>query len=137
MMSQFFCSVASTMSGAADTRPSKRTRLSGDPSSEKKQDSSLPSRLSSTAKPQAPFKQAPEFWFDDGNIILVAWPRRVAFRIYRGLLASQSTIFSDMFASSSSNAEETFQGCPVVQLSDSHHDLSHLLGVLLPKSRIQ
>ena len=115
---------------------SKRTRISGNRSSEQTQDSSLPSRSSSTAK--SPFKQATEFWFDDGNsTTIVASPQRVAFRIYRGLLASQSTIFSDVFASSSSSAEETFQGCLVVQLSDSHHDLSHLLRVLLPKSCTQ
>ncbi|PIL26470.1 hypothetical protein GSI_12228 [Ganoderma sinense ZZ0214-1] len=117
------------MSDATDTRPTKRTRLSGDPPPDRGKDSSR-----SSSKPQ--FKPAAEFWFDDGNVILVASPRRVGFRIYRGLLASQSTIFSDMFASSSASPEETFQGCPVVQLSDSYHDLSHLLRVLLPKSRI-
>ncbi|KAI1795288.1 hypothetical protein LXA43DRAFT_882184, partial [Ganoderma leucocontextum] len=70
----------------------------------------------------------PEIWFDDGNIVLVA--HKTAFRIYGGLLAGQSTVFSDMFASSS--PDETFEGCPVVHLSDSPPDLVHLLRVLLP-----
>ncbi|KAI1795311.1 hypothetical protein LXA43DRAFT_37645 [Ganoderma leucocontextum] len=113
------------MSDATDTRPAKRTRLSDDPSSSS-------SSSSSTSKSQ--FNRHAEFWFDDGNIVLVA--RSVAFRIYRGLLASQSTVFSDMFASSSSSADETFEGCPIVQLSESPQDLAHLLRVLLPKSRI-
>ena len=76
-----------------------------------------------------------DIWFSDGNIVLVA--RETAFRIYRRLLAGQSTVFSDMFASSTSSPDETFDGCPVVHLSDSPHDLAHLLRVLLPKSHIQ
>ena len=71
-------------------------------------------------------------WFDDGNIVLVASDSEIAFRIYRGLLAAQSTVFSDMFASSTSSPDETFDGCPVVYLSDSPYDLAHLLRVLLP-----
>ena len=121
------------MSDAPDTRPAKRTRLSGDPQDSTAGSSSESSDSPTTIKPR--FKQHAEFWFDDGNIVLVA--RRVAFRIYRGLLASQSTVFSDMFASSSSSADETFEGCPVVQLTDSPCDLAHLLRALLPKSRIQ
>ncbi|KAI1795318.1 hypothetical protein LXA43DRAFT_1178791 [Ganoderma leucocontextum] len=35
-----------------------------------------------------------QFWFDDGNIILVV--QHNGFRIYRGLLAEQSTIFAEM-----------------------------------------
>ena len=39
----------------------------------------------------------PEFWLDDGNLILVA-SQETAFRIYTGLLASQSEVFANMFA---------------------------------------
>ncbi|KAI1795300.1 hypothetical protein LXA43DRAFT_992275, partial [Ganoderma leucocontextum] len=76
----------------------------------------------------------PDFWFDDGTIVLIA--QQTGFRIYRGLLASQSTIFADMLAASSSSSDEILDGCPVVQLTDSPHDLAHLLGVLLPTSPI-
>ncbi|KAI1786292.1 hypothetical protein LXA43DRAFT_952775 [Ganoderma leucocontextum] len=80
------------------------------------------------------FDRHAEFWFEDGNIILVA--RDTGFRIYRGLLASQSAVFSDMFASSNSQTNETFEGCPTVPLSDSPEDLTHLLRVLIPKNHI-
>ena len=107
-----------------DTRPLKRTRLSDD--EDDLPGSSLPHSLGD-------LKHHDEFWFEDGNLILVA--RGVGFRIYRGLLASQSSIFADMFAASSANAKELFDGCPVVHMSDSPSDLAHLLRVLLPKSQ--
>ncbi|KAI1795320.1 hypothetical protein LXA43DRAFT_1090970 [Ganoderma leucocontextum] len=114
-----------------ETRPSKRTRLSADdPADSHHPPGSSSTSSSGSRKPQ----RHPEIWFDDGNIVLVA--RETAFRIYRGLLAGQSTVFSDMFVSSTSSPDETFDGCPVVHLSDSPHDLAHLLRVLLPQSRI-
>ena len=78
-------------------------------------------------------KQRSEFWFDDGNLVLVAGD--TAFRIYRGLLAVQSRVFENMFVSASSSNDELLDGCPVVQLSDSPEDLVHLFRVLLPTSR--
>ena len=77
--------------------------------------------------------KSPTLWFDDGNIVLVA--RNTAFRIYRGLIASQSTVFSDMLVSSCASADETFDGCPTVQLSDSPEDLTHFLRALVPCSQ--
>ncbi len=93
-------------------------------------DASTPSTLSISD-----IKHHPDFWFDDGSIVLVT--RNTGFRVYRGLLASQSTVFADMLAASSSSSDEILDGCPVVQLTDSPHDLAHLLGVLLPTSPIQ
>ena len=71
-----------------------------------------------------------EFWLDDGNVVLVA--QTVAFRMYRGLLAAQSTVFADMFASSTHKADEMIEGCPVVRVSDSPEDLAQLFRVILP-----
>ncbi|OJT09460.1 hypothetical protein TRAPUB_14063 [Trametes pubescens] len=82
-----------------------------------------------------------EFWFRDGNIVLVA--RDVDFRVYKGILADQSPVFDDMFSfpqpapftpprlelASSSNTD----ACPFVHLSDSPEDLRHLLRVCMPK----
>ena len=103
-----------------DRRPAKRTR----PSSQGAQGG---------LQPPAALKHHEEFWLDDGNIILVA--QDVAFRIYRCLLAAQSTVFADMFASASPSSDECMDGCPVVHVSDSSEDLAHLLRVLLPGSR--
>ena len=74
-----------------------------------------------------------EFWIKDGNLILVA--KDVAFRVYRGLLAEQSTVFANMAEAASEDFFKVFEGHPVVHLSDSPQDLVHLLRILLPKSR--
>ena len=78
-------------------------------------------------------KHDEEFWLEDGNIILIS--RSTAFRIYRGLLAEQSSVFADMFTASSSKPDESYEGCPVIHLSESPEDLRHFLRVLLPKSQ--
>ncbi|EIW56922.1 uncharacterized protein TRAVEDRAFT_81124, partial [Trametes versicolor FP-101664 SS1] len=78
-----------------------------------------------------------EFWYSDGNIILVA--RDVEFRVYKGLLADHSLVFRDMFslpqphATSSSTAALAEVPCPVVHLSDSPEDLRHVLRVYMPR----
>ncbi|KAI0790047.1 hypothetical protein C8Q75DRAFT_806691 [Abortiporus biennis] len=51
-----------------------------------------------------------EFWFDDGNIVLVA--RNTSFRVHKGFLRRQSPVFND------------------IQLSDSREDIHHMLSVL-------
>ena len=86
----------------------------------------------SAASPDV-IKQSDEFWIPDGNIVLVAGG--TAFRVYKGLLTLQSTVFADLFASSSPRAEESYDGCPLIRLMDSPQDLAHLLRVLLPTSR--
>ena len=73
-----------------------------------------------------------EFWLEDGNIVLIA--RDVGFRIYRGLLVAQSTVFADMFGSPNSTADEYYDDCPVVRLSDSPEDLRYFLRVLIPSA---
>nr|VWP02334.1 Xanthomonas outer protein J [Ganoderma boninense] len=98
-------------------RPSKRSRTVAD----------------ADEPAHVPLKHHEEFWLDDGNVVLVAGT--VGFRIYRGLLVAQSTVFNDMFASSSPHSDETIDGCPVVHVSDSPEDLAHLLRVLLPTTQ--
>ncbi|TFK83460.1 hypothetical protein K466DRAFT_498434 [Polyporus arcularius HHB13444] len=75
------------------------------------------------------------YWLRDGNLILVTDLRRTAFRIYKDLLARQSGTFDDMFASSSPEDKELYEGCPVVERSDAPEDLRHLLAVLLPTTK--
>ncbi|KAI0640934.1 hypothetical protein C8Q79DRAFT_920679 [Trametes meyenii] len=92
---------------------------------------------SSTAA--APLKQEsiadlrdPKFWFEDGNIILIA--RTVSFRVYKGLLAEHSAVFRSMFhiAQGTQAASEQADGCPVVPLDDSPGDLRHLFRIIFP-----
>ncbi|KAH9916592.1 uncharacterized protein BXZ73DRAFT_53770 [Epithele typhae] len=75
-----------------------------------------------------------EFWLNDGTIVLVC--QTIGFRVYRELLAHQSPVFANMLESSTPSSEESYQGLPVVQLSDSPTDLRHFLGALLPKRHI-
>ncbi|PIL26465.1 hypothetical protein GSI_12223 [Ganoderma sinense ZZ0214-1] len=107
-----------------EARPPKRSRTEDTP------------RQSSAATPLDldNFQCHEEFWFDDGSIVLIA-QQKTGFRVYRALLTAQSTIFADMFTSSSPSAEEMIEGCPVVHLSDTPEDIAHLLRVLLPKSQ--
>ena len=81
----------------------------------------------------ADLKKDKELWFDDGNIVLIA--RDVGFRIFRSLLAKQSPVFSDMFASANPRAGEDYDGCPIVHISDSPEDMRHLLRILIPSNR--
>ncbi|KAI1787620.1 hypothetical protein LXA43DRAFT_1098154 [Ganoderma leucocontextum] len=109
-----------------EARPSKRARLSQNGS--RLQTSSYTLSMNN-------LKHHPEFWFDDGNIVLAA--QGDCFRVYRGLLATQSTVFAGMFPSSSDSVEDALDGYPVIHLTDSPHDLVHLLRVLLPTSSIR
>ncbi|PIL26538.1 hypothetical protein GSI_12296 [Ganoderma sinense ZZ0214-1] len=95
----------------SEARPTKRTRLSDNGLAPSTQSHSTPANSSSSpssAVSTSNLQRHPEIWFDDGNIVLVA--EKTAFRIYRGLLVAQSTVFSDMFASSTSSPHETFDG---------------------------
>lgn len=47
-------------------------------------------------EPVAERKRDAEFWYSDGNIILVA--RDVEFRVFKGILAEHSPVFRDMFS---------------------------------------
>jgi len=67
-------------------------------------------------------------WFEDGNVILEA--EATQFRVYRGILAANSTVFKDMFEFAQPEGDGNVDGCPVVQLSDSAEDLQHVLMVL-------
>ncbi|EIW56923.1 uncharacterized protein TRAVEDRAFT_128165 [Trametes versicolor FP-101664 SS1] len=82
-------------------------------------------------------KHDPEFWYSDGNIILVA--RDVEFRVYKGLLADHSSVFRDMFSlpqpPTKASSPSAFENgtCPVVHLYDSPEDLRHVLRAYMPK----
>ena len=79
-----------------------------------------------------------EFWFDDGNIILAA--RNVHFKIYRGPLADHSPLFYVMLSlPQPPDGGPTLQHnpCPVIPLSDSPHDVRHMLRALMPRKQIR
>ena len=76
-----------------------------------------------------------KLYFTDGNVAICAagkGSQPMVFRVHQTLLSVSSTVFEDMFASSTPTADEVFDGHPVVRLTDSPTDLAHLLRVLLP-----
>jgi len=77
-----------------------------------------------------------EFWFEDGTIVLLvakeAGEGDTAFRIYKGLLARHSPVFSDLFAAvPQPEAEEQIDGCPTVRISDPPEDVVRTLRLVL------
>ncbi|TDL16685.1 hypothetical protein BD410DRAFT_795076 [Rickenella mellea] len=73
-------------------------------------------------------KRHPTLWFDDGNIILAA--TFSLFRVHRGLLSMNSPVFADMFSMPHPDAdsiENGFEGLPVVEITDTDVDFTHLL----------
>ncbi|RDX51165.1 hypothetical protein OH76DRAFT_1481836 [Lentinus brumalis] len=73
-----------------------------------------------------------EFWFHDGNVVLVA--QRGAFRVHRSILSRHSEVFRNMFAipvpSTPDSSTEQLEGLPAIPVSDSAHDFKHLLHAL-------
>ncbi|KAI0673749.1 hypothetical protein C8Q78DRAFT_969131 [Trametes maxima] len=84
---------------------------------------------SSDASPtsECPY-QDEEFWFEDGNVVLVL--ESSAFRVHRGVLSRHSEAFRNLFSIPQPmdvDKIETIDGSPVVRLQDSSHDFRHLL----------
>lgn len=93
------------------------------------QSSSLSNSSSPSSSRDADTKRHEHFWFEDGNIVLVA--QQTAFKVYRGLLSAQSTVFFDMFQASCRDESEIFADSPMIHLSDSPHDLAYFLEALM------
>ena len=68
-----------------------------------------------------------DFWFPDGNVILLV--EDIAFKVHQGQLVRHSDVFRDMF-SLPPPASETLDGIPWVQLHDDPSDVLHLLRAL-------
>lgn len=68
-------------------------------------------------------------WFNDGTIVIQA--ESMQFRVYRGILAASSPIFSDMFSiPQPPDNSESVEGCAVVHVSDSAEDWQYVLKAL-------
>ncbi|KAH9910838.1 uncharacterized protein B0H18DRAFT_405977 [Fomitopsis serialis] len=75
------------------------------------------------------FTRDQEFWYEDGNVILVA--ENVGFRVYRGFLAKRSEVLRDLFSVPQPLDGQRVCGCPIVHFSDNPIALRELLDVLL------
>ncbi|KAJ7721648.1 hypothetical protein DFH07DRAFT_760334 [Mycena maculata] len=72
-----------------------------------------------------PLVRSPDVWFEDGTVVLQA--QATLFRVYRGVLAAQSSILRDTFAIPQPATRDTYEACPLVVLHDSASDLRHFL----------
>ncbi|KAI0700396.1 hypothetical protein C8T65DRAFT_811948 [Cerioporus squamosus] len=107
-------------------RPYKRRRAVSDPSRETYY-------LSPAIRFGAPAKleRDPEFWFEDGSIILIAYGD-VGFRVYKRILSEHSALFRDMFNMPQPPKVPKIDGCPYAYVADYPSQLRHLLRVLFP-----
>ncbi|KAF7337335.1 hypothetical protein MSAN_02259000 [Mycena sanguinolenta] len=64
-------------------------------------------------------------WFPDGTLVLRAETH--LFRVFPGILAAKSGVFEDMLAFPQPQKGESYDGCPLVHLSDSSADTTHFL----------
>ncbi|KAF7315147.1 BTB domain-containing protein [Mycena indigotica] len=70
-----------------------------------------------------------EIWYLDGSVVLQA--ANIQFRVHFGLLAAQSTVFSDMYAMPQPEEQsELVDGCPLLEVQDDPQDVKNLLSVL-------
>lgn len=69
-----------------------------------------------------------DFWFKDGNIVIVAG--KIAFKVHRGQLARHSEVFSDLFTVPQPAVQELIDGCPWVELHDDPAEVLCLLKAL-------
>ena len=95
--------------------------------------SPLPSHFTMTE--ETSLKRDEEFWFEDGNLILVAGD--VEFRVYQGPLIAHSPVIKDTLSlpqpaeDSGRYAPHGASSCPIVPLADSPEYLRHFLRVFL------
>jgi len=70
-----------------------------------------------------------EFWYADGNIILIA--KNHAFKVYCGILSQHSKVFRGLLSLPQPESAERMDGCPIIHLIDSPDDVRYMLRYLL------
>ena len=69
-----------------------------------------------------------DFWFADGNIVLIAG--KSGFKVHRGQLERHSEVFRDLFSIPQPPAQTLIEGCPWVELHDHPAEVACLLTAL-------
>ena len=70
-------------------------------------------------------------WKEDGTIVLISGKHM--FRVYRGILTENSTVFRDMLSSLAEGGKESYDGVPVVHLTDHWKDIRNFLRIFLDR----
>lgn len=81
-----------------------------------------------------------DIWFDDGNVVIQA--DNILFKVFRGILASNSTVFSDMFSvpqptNASVTDPDVYDSCPLVKIHDTPEDTKHFLKAIHDAGSVQ
>lgn len=69
-----------------------------------------------------------DVWYDDGNVVIQT--ENIVFKVFRGILASNSTVFSDMFSVPQPTHDagpDVYDSCPLIQIYDTPEDARHFL----------
>ncbi|KAH8099850.1 hypothetical protein BXZ70DRAFT_941514 [Cristinia sonorae] len=76
-----------------------------------------------------PILRHTDLWYEDGNVVIVA--DRTAFKVHRTILSQHSLVFADMFSfpQPATNPDESYDGCPMVQVSDNATDMAIVLDI--------
>ncbi|GLB36893.1 putative broad-Complex, Tramtrack and Bric a brac [Lyophyllum shimeji] len=69
-----------------------------------------------------------DFWFLDGNIIIIAG--QAAFKVHRGQLERHSDVFNGLFSIPQPQDVDLFEGCLYVELHDNPSDVFYFLSAL-------
>lgn len=80
---------------------------------------------STSGRPSTPPLDRGNIWYQDGSIILQV--EKKYYRVHLSILAEHSAVFRDMFTIGEPDGELTYEGCPIVFLSDNAQDLEYLL----------
>ncbi|EJF60245.1 hypothetical protein DICSQDRAFT_137590, partial [Dichomitus squalens LYAD-421 SS1] len=78
------------------------------------------------------YRRHEEFWFEDGNVIVVA-RGGVGFRVYKGVLCEAGTAWGPMFSRHDGPMHE---GVPVISLTDDPGNLTLVMRRLMPPQRM-
>ena len=72
-------------------------------------------------------KRDSDIWFEDGNVVVIA--QTTAFRFHKSVVSLHTSVFRDLFSipQPSPVGEESFDGCPVVHVSDTSYDFRELV----------
>ncbi len=111
-----------------DGRARKRRRATSDPNCHA-HDWSRRVQVPEPAPPPT-LVHDPEFWFEDGSVVLVSL--NTGFRVYKRLLVEHSPFFRDLFQMPQPENAPTVEGTPCVVVSDPPEQVRHLLRVLFP-----
>jgi len=69
-----------------------------------------------------------DVWYDDGNVVIQT--ENIVFKVFRGILASNSAVFADMFSVPQPTHDagpDVYDSCPLIQIYDTPEDARHFL----------